>query len=267
MDTKYLLFPNFLNKCLTFSYDDGVLTDPQLLKIFTENGLKGTFNINAGLMSDEHLYFRLSQKEVLDTFLNTEMEIAVHGYKHFDLPKFSDQEILEEIRQDRAELSKLFNTDVRGMAYSYGTYDDRVVGHVASCGIQYARTIESSLNFDFPTDWLRLKPTCHHDDEKMFDLADEFLIDNEKAKLFYVWGHSYEFKDNNNWDRIEEFAKKMGKRENIWYATNIEIYDYIKAFEQLQLNGDKIYNPTDIDLYLSYNGKNILVKSKQEENI
>lgn len=34
--------------------------------------------------------------------------------------------------------------------------------------------------------------------------------------LFYVWGHSYEFDVNNNWERIEEFCKMLGGRDDIF---------------------------------------------------
>ena len=39
----------------------------------------------------------------------------------------------------------------------------------------------------------------------------------------------FEFDNNDNWNVIEEFAKKIGNREDIWYATNIEIYDYVNS--------------------------------------
>ena len=45
-----------------------------------------------------------------------------------------------------------------------------------------------------------------------------------------MWGHSYEFENNNNWVILKNFCKTAGGREDIWYATNIEICDYISAF-------------------------------------
>ena len=51
--------------------------------------------------------------------------------------------------------------------------------------------------------------------------------------MFYVWGHSYEFDENDNWNVIEDFAKFIGGRNDIWYAANIEIYEYVQAFKNL----------------------------------
>ena len=68
--------------------------------------------------------------------------------------------------------------------------------------------------------------------------------------MFYLWGHSFEFEANNNWNVIEEFASFMGKREDVWYATNIEIFEYIEAYKRLRVSNDgKIYfNPTSTTL-------------------
>ena len=43
-----LLYPNFKRKAVTFSYDDGTLHDRKLVKIFNDNGYRGTFNLNTG---------------------------------------------------------------------------------------------------------------------------------------------------------------------------------------------------------------------------
>ena len=70
--------------------------------------------------------------------------------------------------------------------------------------------------------------------------------------LFYVWGHSYEFELEQNWDLIETFAERVGGCDEIWYATNIEIYDYMMAVSQLRYFADEsgVYNPTGQDVWI-----------------
>ena len=48
----------------------------------------------------------------------------------------------------------------------------------------------------------------------------------------------------------------------MWYATNGEILDYVGAFNALRrsANAKYIYNPTDKDVYVFVNGKNVLLK-------
>ena len=84
--------------------------------------------------------------------------------------------------------------------------------------------------------------------------------------MFYLWGHSYEFNDDNNWELIEEFCKRVANRQDVWYATNVEIYDYVKAFEALQfsVDGNRIFNPTATTVYLEIDGKQVAVKPGEE---
>ena len=82
--------------------------------------------------------------------------------------------------------------------------------------------------------------------------------------MFYLWGHSYEFNDNNNWEIIEQFASYVGGRdEEIWYATNIEIYNYVKAYESLEwfMDMSGVYNPSAIPVCIEVNNKQYEVKS------
>ena len=83
-----------------------------------------------------------------------------------------------------------------------------------------------------------------------------------KPSIFYLWGHSYEFDDHNNWEVIETFAEYMGNRDNVWYATNIEIYDYVAAYEQLlfSLDEKRVYNPTNRNVYFQIDDKHYCIK-------
>ena len=80
--------------------------------------------------------------------------------------------------------------------------------------------------------------------------------------LFYIWGHSYEFDDKNNWERLEEICEKLANRDDIWYATNIEIYEYVEAYNSLRYSahGDMIYNPTLFEIWIDISGKTYSVK-------
>lgn len=47
------LYPNGKSKAFNVSYDDGVLQDIRFVKLLNQYGLKGTFNLNSGLMENE----------------------------------------------------------------------------------------------------------------------------------------------------------------------------------------------------------------------
>lgn len=271
MDRQFLRFPDFKKKALTLSYDDGVRQDKRLISIMQKHGIKGTFNLNGGMFTKEYTgeeKGKMTIEEALELYLPAGMEVAVHGFRHLSLAKVDSAIAVNDVIKDRNELEKIFGIIVKGMAYANGSYNDEVVNILKTCGINYSRTVTSTEKFDLPTDWIRLPATCHHANPKLMELAEQFVnlpkgrhFWYDPPKLFYLWGHSYEFDGANNWEVIEKFCEFMGGREDIWYATNGEIYDYVTAFDRLEYSADGafIHNPTAIDIYLSYKDKPAIV--------
>ena len=264
---KTIRFPNFRLKALTLSYDDANRQDKRLISIMKEHGLKGTFNINSGAYGGQFTgeeTGRMSRQEAIELYSNCEnVEVAIHGFGHFSLTNVSSEALINDIVTDRKDLEKTYNRVVKGMAYAYSDYNDEVVQLLKTMGIDYARTGNTTYKFDMPTDWLKWNTTCHHKDPRLMDLAKEFVNIQELSgrfqnhlQLFYLWGHSYEFDAQNNWNTIEDFAKFMGNRDDIWYATNGEIYNYMKAAHSLRysIGGGFVENPSAQDIYLNYFG-------------
>lgn len=258
-------FPGGLRKVLTLSYDDGVEQDRRLIPILDQYGIRCTFNLNSGCWAPEGTVYpagtihrRMPLSQVKETYDVTRHEVAVHCLTHASLPELPIDRMTHEILTDRINLEREFGGLVRGAAYPFGTYSDEAVQALESCGICYCRTVNSSHNFSIPQDWLRLYPTCHHDDPQLDSLCDSFLEQKSPFGnlLFYLWGHSYEFEANDNWDRIERFCQRMGGHEDVWYATNIEIYEYVAAYKRLvyAADGHLVHNPTDIELWVELNG-------------
>ena len=263
-----LRFPGFRMKALTLSYDDGVRADCMLMDILNRYGIKCTFNLNFGWFAEKEGEFRLTANEAKKIYSGSGHEIAVHGEKHISLSEVSEEIAVRDVLKDRENLESVFGGIVKGMAYANGSYSDNVVVILKKCGIKYARVTIPTKGFDLPEKWLELKPTCHHNDPELMQLADRFLSYKDEAsiwadspKLFYLWGHSYEFDRDNNWNIMEEFAKKVGNKEDVWYATNVEIYDYVNAYERLEysIDGKTIYNPSVISVYMNYFGQAVRV--------
>lgn len=263
----FLRFPDFKKKALTLSYDDCTEHDKRLVEIMDKFGVKGTFNINSGNFGDG---WTMPKEDALALFANSAHEVAVHGVKHYSLTEMEAPIVAKEILTDRDELEKTFGRIVRGMAYANGAFNDEVVNVLKVCGIHYARTTIATGRFDIPTDWLRMPTTCHHNAKNLMELAEAFVKDDNAtyywnklnaAKLFYLWGHSYEFDNNQNWDVIEKFCEFVGGREDIWYATNGEIYDYVQAYNRLEfsVSQEYVHNPSGINVYIDYFGKKIVV--------
>ena len=276
-DKSYMLlrFPNFRFKALTLSYDDGPKEDKELIRIMSENGLKGTFNLNTFHLERFHDEYLIHAQDAVDLYLKSGNEVAIHGYKHLHLSELDEAMATAEVLMDRQCHEKLFGVPVQGMAYAYCSYNASVMEILKKCGVLYARIGGGTGNFSLPTDWLQWAPTCHHNHPQLMEIADRFLEDADgmlwktRPRLLYVWGHSNEFRKNNNWDVMEKFAKYMGNREDVWYATNMEIFQYVRAFERLEFgaNGDFVYNPSCLDVYMNYYGKQVVVPAGQTASL
>jgi len=254
-------YPGGKPKALTLSYDDGVEQDIRLVAIMRQHGIRGTFNLNSGLFAPEgtvyepgRIHRRLTEQGVVDLFQDSGMEVAVHGLTHPFLEALPVADALQDVIEDRRNLEKLFQQPIQGMAYPYGATSDNVVAALKMAGIKYARTVVATLDFRQPTDWLRLTTTCHHKHPDLPELARRFVSGTPQHQpwLFYLWGHSYEFEADNNWPIIENFCAQTAGCDDVWYATNVEIFDYTKAYDRLEyaVSSRMIHNPSALAVWI-----------------
>ena len=252
-------FKDGKSKALTLSYDDGSVFDKRLISILNKHGLKATFNLNICKYASGD---SIELSEARKLYIDSGHEVAAHTLTHPIIHQLRRNDILNEILQNKQNLETEFDCLVRGMAYPFGSYSDEVISILKTAGIVYARSTDSTHCFNLPKDSFLWEPTCHHNDVSLKNLAEKFVNEQPRwggeAWLFYVWGHSHEFNNNGNWNIIEEFAEYTGNKKDIWYATNIEIYDYIEAYHRLVTNTDNtiIYNPSAVSVWVSF-GENI----------
>lgn len=259
---KNLRFPGFRTKAFTMSYDDDTRHDITFTEILNKYGLKCTFNLNGNNFATEPGSKMMTKQEAIHLLKDSPHEVALHSYSHPQLEQLSDTEIVYNILKDREILEEMFGTIITGMAYPFGSYDQRVLNILHLLGVKYSRTTRATHNFALPLSeqWLTMPATCHHSDPELMNLAEKFLApDNLKQpwavapRLFYVWGHAYEFDTDQNWDLLETFCQKIGGRDDVWYATNMEIYRYVEAFRHLECSVDSkiVYNPSDIEVFFT----------------
>lgn len=269
-------YPEGKSKAVTFSYDDGVTSDERLARLLAERGMKCTFNFTAregGFTSEQ----------IEDIFYENGHEIANHGAEHRSTGHLRPIEGIRDVLNCRLALEKMCGRIIRGMAYpdngitrfgNFGSYE-AVKQFLTELDIAYSRTTGGDNNsFTLPSDFHAWVPTAHHNNPKLFDYIDEFLaLDISPSvyyatrfpRLFYIWGHSFEFDRDNNWDRIEKVCDAFMQSDDIWYATNMEIYDYVQAYKSLVYSSDNtlVYNPSLIRMWIDCDG--VLVDIKPGE--
>ncbi|MFB9328009.1 polysaccharide deacetylase family protein [Paenibacillus aurantiacus] len=258
--TRILLntYPNGLHKALTFSYDDGRTEDRQLLPLFSQYNMKGTFHLNSGLLGTTSAF--ITSAEVAPLYAG--QEVASHTVDHTNLATLTDSaSISAKIQNDRTALQALTGYPIYGFAYPNGGYNSRVLSVVRSSGLRYARTVNSTYSFDLPSDFMLWSFTVRQIDKNLNTYGQNFLNlgDNGKMNLFSVWGHSFELSSPAtyyiSWDRLTSFFSMMSNKSDIWYATNLQIYDYVNAVRALTYTGTTIYNPSSsIKVWVTIDG-------------
>ncbi len=271
-----LLFPNHKAKAFTLSYDDGVIQDKKLIEILDKYQVKCTFNLNYGVLGYKNIIenpdgtkldiSKFDKNEVKQIYKNH--EIGGHSLYHSSLTNVGTPLAMYEIIEDKVQLEKLINKQLKIFAYPFGHYNNEIASLLKLAGYKAARTVESTYSFEIPKDFMILNPTCHHNDPKLMELAKAF-IDKPlfMPSLFYVWGHAYEFEHDNNYEVIENLLKYLANYEDqIWFATNGEIIDYINAYKSLEYSGDGslIHNPSalDVEILTSFNTSEIIKAGK-----
>ncbi|MBQ7702909.1 MAG: polysaccharide deacetylase family protein [Firmicutes bacterium] len=223
-------------KAVSFSFDDGTTQDRQLVRLFNRYGLKCTFNLNSALlgkagllicdnMTVAHVKSRPCEiKSIYDGH-----EVAVHALTHPNLAALSDEEIIHEVEDDRLALSDLVGYEIVGMAYPGGTkcMDDRVARVIREkTGVRYARTTTSTHSFDLQENLMVFNPTINGCGEWdiLFELGEKFVsLRPDTPKLFYIWGHAFDFDIYGEWERFEVFCRLISGKQDIFYGTNREV--------------------------------------------
>lgn len=254
---RFNAFKDGKDHIVTMSYDDAPQEDRRLIALFDKYGIKGTFNVNT-----DGADFRIQPEEFAEVYKNH--EVATHTVTHPMLETVPVSTQVWEITENRKNIEKGTGKLARGMAYPFGTYNDEVINTAKTCGICYSRTTENTNGFRFPGDFMKWHPSCHHNDA--LALAERFVKSLDISwchNLFYIWGHSYELKTEEDWKYMEKVLEKISGDERVWYATNIEIYDYIKAQHALQISADEkiIHNPAAIDVWFTKDGEKYMVKA------
>lgn len=225
-------------KILTFSFDDGVTQDIRFIEILNKYRLKGTFNLNSGLLGKSGSleiagktvsHNKVSKADVPDIYKGH--EIAAHTLTHPFLTQLSKEEITRQVEGDRLALSEIAGEEILGFAYPGGgvNFNNYVAETIKNTTrIKYARTIVSTHSFEQQNEPYTFKPTISLTKEKevLLKLSDDFISQKpEKPKLFYIWGHSYELDVNGGWEFFEDFCRKISGKDDILYCTNKEAFE------------------------------------------
>lgn len=246
-------------KYFTVSFDDGLEQDKITLALMRKYGIKGTFNLNSGLLGQKsdikymgkygmanaekgpHRWSlwkyasadRIPEDEIQQVYAG--MELCTHSVHHVDLSKLSGDALKAELLSDRETLQKYSDIPVVGHAFPFGRTSAETEQFLNENGFLYARAVTSEKNkrnFAFPDNPMNFNPTCWHIEPDIEKLLDEFIAaePGEEDMLFFLWGHGYEF----------DFASLKGLRNT-----------YERMFDKVACH-DEIIKCTNAEAFLSH---------------
>ncbi|MDF3059850.1 MAG: polysaccharide deacetylase [Rariglobus sp.] len=257
-------FPAGKRIAVTTSFDDGHTFDRRVVDAFNAWGLKGTFNLNSGKLqrtgkpaieSGDRTY--LDASEVAGLYRGH--EVAIHSVTHPWLERLDGSQIATEVLDDRKALEDLVGYPVRGMAYPYGSFGPKVIETLRGLGIVYSRTCENLPNCFPPAEPLAWATTAHQyaSNPSVPERFAQLHATRHYSGVFYVWGHAFEFHDKKDWAGIERIYKPLSGHADVWYCTNIELFDYEEARRRVQIaaNRKTAFNPSALPVTLHVDGK------------
>lgn len=248
-----ITYPDWKMKAVALSYDDGNIADRRLVKIFNKYGLKGTFHLpSTRIVSCETA---VNEDEIKTLYAGH--EISAHGANHINLAEAETEVVKKEIADDCSEWRRILGHDVIGYSYPYGAYSDMVIDVLHENNLCYSRTVENVEKFDLPDDFMKWHPHTHHNGNIALWCEKYLTFEPQKLSVLLVWGHSYEFDRQNNWEIIEEFCSAIAGHEDIYYAGMGDIAIYAKALEQVEISSDgkNLINNSDTSIYFIIDGE------------
>lgn len=243
MNELSFVYPNGARKAATLRFDDGPKFDKRMLSLLEKHGMKATFYLSAGLLGTG---WHVGGDEVKTLYARH--EVANHTLRHIDPRRvaLSEDELRAELSEGKKALEALTGKRVEGYAYVCSAFGAvgreaylRILGETGHTYAVMGRENECFI------------PDLAH----RFDLGQSFRIGSEKVlaaarefaasepcelSCFLAMAHTYEFEDDRfpyGWDRAEALCEILSGKDDIWYATNGEMFRYLLAVKEYRESG------------------------------
>ncbi len=188
-------------------WDDGLVTDLQLLDVLKQHNVRASFAISPGehravpTLNDkrsERYGYRMAKS---DLHRLGEHDICNHTLNHREMTCRSRSVLAAQIQLARRALQQEFDQDILGFVYPYGVRTEVAEQEVAIAGHLYSRITSTAESFPevFQTRHVTGYPrlTLRPQTKWFQNIAP--ALHNDQFVLLY--GHSYEI---DNWDQVDQ---------------------------------------------------------------
>jgi len=267
------LYPGGKSKAFNISYDDGVVQDIRFVELLNRYELKGTFNLNYGLMKSGFTWQhengmtvrRIRPRDVRTVYAGH--EIASHSYSHPYFDNMGETDILRELGADKFFLERLTGREVAGYATPFYYYSDLMADCVRHCGFEYARISEESNDYSVPSDFYRWRGSKFHWDDDLEDFVRDFLETDRELGLCQIVGHSYDLDALNLWERMDRICRWVSENGDVWPATHIELVRYLRGMRLVRITDREIRNESGVELWFCVDGETVCLQPGEKQDI
>ncbi|MDO9084685.1 MAG: polysaccharide deacetylase family protein [Anaerolineaceae bacterium] len=232
----------------TSSWDDGHVLDMKMADLLSQYHLTGTFYIPHHLQNKK----RISNNEIIN--LSKNFEIGAHTYSHQVLSKTNLQNCIYEIQKGKSFLENIIGKPITSFCFPEGKFKKHHIKIVNELGFKCIRTVELfNMNYPishngiyvmgttlqvFPHNFISyskniLKRNNYRYipiilslyNKNWLQIAKHLFLETLKNHgVFHIWGHSWEIKEIDYWNQLEDFFSFLsGYREDFIPYTNTEV--------------------------------------------
>ncbi len=176
---------------------------------------------------------------------------------------------LSLVDEGLSDLEEVFGKgNVKSYVWPYFEQKDAsILEEIEARGYRSARKtgeVKDSTSYALPADRMRWSYNAAHlsilTEGKKYD---EYPDDGE-LKFFAFGVHSHDFENSDNWGDLEAFCELYGnRREDFYYASVDDIFDYQDAVNALVITESSVTNPSNIPVYLKLDGEFIILPAGQ----
>ncbi len=179
------------------------------------------------------------------------------------------------VTEGKKDLERIFGEgSIRGFVYPYSrshVWSEEMRQFIEKNNeyVRDSRVITDTTGFAVPDDWKNW--ACNTTYNNLLSTAQKYaaLADDGKLKMLCAGIHTSDLSKScddgvhtDYWYQLEDFCSLYGNKNNTyWYATNIEIYDYVKATQNLKITEQGIVNNSPVDVYLTIDGQKTVIKA------
>lgn len=198
------------------SWDDGLISDYNLLKILNKYGIKASFALTTNRHNESILLNDVRSHQfgylvpINSWHIYNNHDICSHTHSHIDVSKCDASTITYELQHSKLMLESIFNQNIDCIVWPYGVYTNESELIAADIGYKLGRTTHKN---GCDNTAFTIKPFS-------YGINLDIVTGTNKIILY---GHTYEI---DNWDFIDDLYYKMMKNKKITLTTISELIKY-----------------------------------------